>query len=611
MKSDLMAVTASSLPTARHVLALAPHPDDEVFGCGGTLHLLTKAGATVTVIVASDGALGGMAGERVTATQVDEREAESRAAAAMLGYPEPIFWRLPDMELRYGEALVARLQDAMQAAHADLIFAPALTEMHPDHQALALAAAEAVRRLGGERSIAFYEVSALLLPNTLIDITACEERKRAAMRCFRSQLADQPYDEHIAALNRYRTYTLDSRVHAAEAFFLATAAALANGLTPLFESALGRRRRLGVAVEGADVPLVNVIIRSMDRATLAETLASVAAQTYPNIEVLLVNAKGGQHSPLPDFSSRLVVRLIEKGGPLGRSRAANAGLDASRGLYLALLDDDDTLDPDHLSRLVAVLRKEGKGVVAYAGVRGMDRNDPEHKISRVFGDPFADTAKLLAGNFIPSNAVLWPRHLVEDGARFDETLDVYEDWDFWLQISQVARFVYVDGVTATYFTGGTSAVSPLAFNPDAVRMAMRALYGKWKGRITPDELKALCDLYLRSEADLTGSQREQTRLIELNTALTQQNAALTRSNAALSEQKAGLTESNRLIERNAALEQQNATLAHSNAVLAEQNAGLTTKLAATVGELNAIRSSTSWLLTAPLRRLIGLLRRSG
>jgi len=611
IKSDLMAVAASSLPAVRHVLALAPHPDDEVFGCGGTLHLLAKAGAAITVIVASDGALGGMAGERITATQIAEREAEARAAARMLGYPEPVFWRLPDLGLRYGEVLVSRLRDAMQSAHADLVFAPALTELHPDHQALALAAAEALRRLGGERSIAFYEVSALLLPNTLIDITACEEQKRAAMRCFRSQLADQPYDEHIAALNRYRTYTLDQGVHAAEAFFMATAAALANGLMPLFESALGRRRRLGVAVEGADVPLVSVIIRSMDRPTLAEALASVAAQTYPNIEVLVVNAKGGPHSPLPDFSSRLVIRLIEKGGPLGRSRAANAGLDASRGLYVALLDDDDTLDPDHLSQLVATLRKEGNGVVAYAGVRGMDPNDTKRKISRVFGEPFEDRAKLLAGNFIPSNAVLWPRQLVEDGARFDETLDVYEDWDFWLQISEVARFVYVDRITATYFTGGTSAVSPLAFDPDAVRMAMLALYGKWKDRITPDELKALCDLYLRSKFDLIGSQGEQRRLIELNTSLAQHNATLTHSNAVLAEQNAGLTEKRRLIELNTALAQHNAALTHSNAVLAEQNAGLTTKLTTTLGEFNAIRSSTSWRLTAPLRRLIGLLRRSG
>ena len=227
MESELIPTAASSLPAARRVLVFAPHADDEVFGCGGTLHLLAKAGAAITVIVATDGALGGLAGERETAALIAAREAETRAAATMLGYPAPVFWRLPDRGLRYNEALLAKLLDAMQAAHADLVFAPALSELHPDHQALALAAAEALRRLGGERRIAFYEVSAPLLPNTLIDITACEEQKRAAMRCFRSQLAEQPYDQRIAALNCYRGYSLGADVRAAEAFFVTKEADLA------------------------------------------------------------------------------------------------------------------------------------------------------------------------------------------------------------------------------------------------------------------------------------------------------------------------------------------------------------------------------------------------
>jgi len=58
-------MAASPLPAARRVLVLAPHADDEVFGCGGTLYLLAQAGAAITVIVASDGALGGAAGKTI------------------------------------------------------------------------------------------------------------------------------------------------------------------------------------------------------------------------------------------------------------------------------------------------------------------------------------------------------------------------------------------------------------------------------------------------------------------------------------------------------------------------------------------------------------------
>jgi LmbE family N-acetylglucosaminyl deacetylase/glycosyltransferase involved in cell wall biosynthesis len=619
MESEFMPATATPLPTVQRVLALAPHADDEVFGCGGTLHGLARAGAVITVIVASDGALGGVAGQRGTATLIAAREAETRAAATVLGYPAPVFWRLPDRGLRYGEALVAKLLESIQAQQPDLVFAPALTELHPDHQALALAAAEALRRLGGERRIAFYEVSAPLLPNSLFDITACEEQKRAAMRCFRTQLAEHPYDERIAALNRYRAYTLGADVKAAEAFFMVTAAELANGLAPLFESALGHRRRLGAAVEGEDLPLVSVIVRSMDRPTLAQALTSVAAQTYPNVEVLVVNAKGGPHTPLPDLSDRLVIRLIEKGTPLDRSRAANAGLDASRGVYVALLDDDDTLDPDHLGTLVATLRKEGNGVVAYSGVRGMDRNDPEHKISRVFGEAFECKAKLLAGNFIPSHAVLLPRRLVENGARFDETLGVYEDWDFWLQLAEVARFVYVDRVTATYFTGGSSAVSPLAFDADAVRVGMRALFAKWNDRITPDDLKAMCDLYLGCNAELLGARGEVRRLVDrvsdidahlVDTQTRFDNTQVTLQ--LLTEQHAGQlaqifaereAESQRLEDR---IDDYASKLEVKERIVESY----VHRLAATEASLAQVYASRSWRLTQPIRAATGMLRRS-
>lgn len=456
MESDLIPMAASPLPQARRVLVFAPHADDEVFGCGATLHLLAGAGASIAVVVASDGALGGKrdgaAGTTHAPTLTEQREAESRAAAQVLGYPAPIFWRLPDRGVRYGEALVARMIEAMQAQQSDLVFAPALTELHPDHQALALAAAEALRRLGGERRIAFYEVGAPLLPNTLIDITASETPKRAAMRCFRSQLAEHPYDERIAALNRYRAYTLGAQVGAAEAFFIVSAADLGAGLTPLFESALGRRRRLGVAVDGADLPLVSVIVRSMDRPTLAQALASVAAQTYPNIEAVVVNAKGGRHSPLPDLGGRLATQLLDTGVPLERGQAANAGLTAATGRYLLVLDDHNLLLPDHIAKLVASLRG-GRTRAAFSGVRLVDGDGRD---LRTYDGKDCGPAGLFDTDFVPIHALLFDSALLKEECRFDEQSQLdprsgyLADRGFWQQIARQTPVEHVPGVSAVH-----------------------------------------------------------------------------------------------------------------------------------------------------------------
>ena len=257
--------------------------------------------------------------------------------------------------------------------------------------------------------------------------------------------------------------------------------------------------------------LVSIIIRSMDRTTLIETLASVALQTCDGIEVILVNAKGGTHSRVTDHFNRFPVRFVNQGGAsLTRPEAANAGLDGATGQYLAFLDDDDALDPDHVSGLLTAAQAEGGEAVVYAGVRCIERGDEAQKITRIFGAPLESTAQLLAGNFIPIHAPLFPSHLRQH-ARYDETLTTYEDWDFWLQLAERTRFVYTHKVTATYFTGGTSGVSPQEPDMDAVRLATRVLFSKWMTR-APDEFRNICNLYHVTSAELQKCREEMISL---------------------------------------------------------------------------------------------------
>ncbi|MEI6972867.1 MAG: PIG-L deacetylase family protein, partial [bacterium] len=261
-ESTLIPYQAASQILVGAVLVFAPHPDDEVFGCGGALALHVRAAVPVRVVILTDGALGGDPQE---ASLAHCRQAESTAALAVIGVSAPEFWNLPDRGVSYDEPLVCRIMAEISAAAADLIYLPSLEELHPDHRAIALAGLEAVRRLQGERRIAFYEISAPLKPNLLLDIDPVMEIKRAAMRCFPSQLALQPYDEHIEALNRYRTYTLGGSVRAAEAYQLIEASSLSHGLTHLYCSEYQRRRNRGLPSAASDIPLVSVLIRSAGR----------------------------------------------------------------------------------------------------------------------------------------------------------------------------------------------------------------------------------------------------------------------------------------------------------------------------------------------------------
>lgn len=479
---------AHRLPEASRTLVFAPHPDDEIFGCGATLHLIRQRGCLVRTIVVTDGAQGGAsaAGELVQARQL-----ESTQAAQTLGLDIPLFWQEPDRGLRYGERLIEKLRHEIEATAAQLVFLPSPIDWHPDHQALALAGVEAIRRSGLNIHAVFYEVTdPLPNPNVVVDISEGLEAKRQAIRCFASQLLEQPYEKRIEGLNSFRAFHLGAHSQGAEAFRVLSAHDLALPLGRFFGEALQSRQLLGAATDTGDIPLVSVIVRSMDRATLDDALTSIARQIYPHIEAVVVNASGTPHRTLPAFLGHVAVRLIETGEPLDRARAANAGLDAAKGEWLIFLDDDDWFDPDHLAKLHACLQQFPHSLAAYTGVYcvGPDGERLDQTFATVF-----DPLQLIAGNFIPIHAVLFSRQILDMGCRIDEELAVYEDWDFWIQLSQHTHFAFCEGLSAAYRIGQGSGFGIQA-DPATSLEAAHTIYLKWISRLSVQNMQNLMSL---------------------------------------------------------------------------------------------------------------------
>lgn len=231
MESDLVPYGALTTLPAKAVLVLAPHPDDEVFGCGGAIRRHVEANVDVAVVVLTDGAIYGDAGVR---------QLESLAAAKLLGYGAPEFWNFPDRGLVFADTLVQRLVEKIALNGVDLVYTPSPWEVHPDHQQACRLGVEAVRQSAFGVRLAFYEVGMPLWPNMLLDITALVDAKEAAMRCFGSQLLQQDYVLHMQALNRYRTYTLGPDMLAAEAYWLASPQELDNVLQGSVAALLSR-----------------------------------------------------------------------------------------------------------------------------------------------------------------------------------------------------------------------------------------------------------------------------------------------------------------------------------------------------------------------------------
>jgi len=216
----------NTLP-GKKVVVLAPHPDDEVFGCGGTLSQMAAAGAEIDIIIITDGVLrnewpdlDSQLAEQKRQAKAEQRRQESIQAAEILGYPAPTFMGLQDGELLQHVHLSDELGSRLAAMCPDLILAPSIWEMHRDHRAVAQAALSFLLQATDCCQLAFYEVGVPLIPNLMVDISDNQNRKDQAMQCFGSQLEAQAYADQIRGLNRFRSYTLGQQVFSAEAFHL-------------------------------------------------------------------------------------------------------------------------------------------------------------------------------------------------------------------------------------------------------------------------------------------------------------------------------------------------------------------------------------------------------
>lgn len=227
-------------------------------------------------------------------------------------------------------------------------------------------------------------------------------------------------------------------------------------------------------------PLVTLIICSMGRSSLYETLDSVAGQNYPNIEVIVVNAKGGNYADLSSSCGRFSLCLInQEGDSIGYSVLANAGLAVSRGDLIGFLEDGDLLHPDHVTRLAEALSKHPDAAAAFSREHMIDSNGNSLHESVA---PF-DILSLYLGNFSPTHhAVLFKRRVYTAGARFDEALNSCEKWDFWIQVAQHGNFIFVDAITTNYRMDEDNEFA-IHDNSKFASAAKRAVYAKWQTRM--------------------------------------------------------------------------------------------------------------------------------
>lgn len=211
------------------VLVIAPHPDDEILGCGGTMARMVDEGLEVHVGIVTSGKPPSYSAESVERVRGEARRAHSFlgiSATHMLDFPAAALDGVPAGELNEG------LAKLVQDVRPDTLFLPFIGDIHRDHQLTFVAALVAARPRDSHapsRIMAYETLSEtnwfaapttpMFAPDVFVDIRSSIERKLLAFGMFESQVKAFPDERSlitIEALARLRGSTVF--LHAAEAF---------------------------------------------------------------------------------------------------------------------------------------------------------------------------------------------------------------------------------------------------------------------------------------------------------------------------------------------------------------------------------------------------------
>lgn len=213
------------------VLIIAPHPDDEIIGVGGTIAKRAKAGDEVYVCIVTKGK-----SPLFNSDFIEQGRRECRKADAKLGVKETIFLDFPAVMLetipRY--ELNGKVAEVVQNIKPEEVYIPHRGDMQIDHQMVVDAAMVAVRPRGDDYPKRVYAYETLsetgwnipnvtneFIPTVYENITDTYDVKMEAMSVFKSQLAPFPAARSVGAIEalaKFRGATVS--VEAAEAFSL-------------------------------------------------------------------------------------------------------------------------------------------------------------------------------------------------------------------------------------------------------------------------------------------------------------------------------------------------------------------------------------------------------
>jgi glycosyltransferase involved in cell wall biosynthesis len=193
--------------------------------------------------------------------------------------------------------------------------------------------------------------------------------------------------------------------------------------------------------------LVSIVLPAYNAAsTVIQTLRSALAQTYPDLEVIVVDdgsTDGTAEVAAGISDTRVRVLSVDNGGV---SRARNIGIAQALGSYIAFLDADDIWRPEKLERQLAALDAHPDAGFCVTGGEWIGRlNEPLAARQAPIVDSPDPTEALLLHSMVVGyiSSGLVRRTVLDQVGQFDPELSQTADWDLWLRLSLATTFAVI------------------------------------------------------------------------------------------------------------------------------------------------------------------------
>jgi len=226
--------------------------------------------------------------------------------------------------------------------------------------------------------------------------------------------------------------------------------------------------------------LVSIITPSFNQAAFLEaTIQSVLAQSYPNIEYILID--GGS-----DDGSLEIIKRYQKHFAYwqsqkdeGQTDAINQGLNRAKGKYQAWINADDILLTNAVEEAVKYLDDHADTGLVYGQA---DFINASGKIIGQFAAAQTDYKKLLRGYVhVPQQAAFWRGDLWNRVGPLDKSFFFAMDYDLWVRIAKVSRVTFLARKWAQFRLHGESKtmIDDLRGWPEMLKVHKREGGGRW------------------------------------------------------------------------------------------------------------------------------------